>query len=154
MGCKKHTRLGQAGHWPFRLIYQYLGIYIERERERGIRDRKVASSNPGRSGGRIFFSRVNFVCWLLFGVRSNLVLLQRHVKDLGHSAKSAGGRLHLNAHTSWPNEVGMGWLCRCPGIVWEPIRKQAYTQLVRKHSVTVVSARWATVDWSWTKERN
>ena len=22
----------------------------------------VASSNPGRSGGRIFFSRVNFVC--------------------------------------------------------------------------------------------
>ena len=26
------------------------------------RDRKVASPNPGRSGGRIFFSRVNFVC--------------------------------------------------------------------------------------------
>ena len=26
------------------------------------RDRKVVSSNPGRSGGRIFFSRVNFVC--------------------------------------------------------------------------------------------
>ena len=26
------------------------------------RDRKVASSNPGRSGERIFFSRVNFVC--------------------------------------------------------------------------------------------
>ena len=25
-------------------------------------DRSVASSNPGRSGGRIFFSRVNFVC--------------------------------------------------------------------------------------------
>ena len=28
--------------------------------ERRTRDRKVASSNPGRSGGRIFFSRVNF----------------------------------------------------------------------------------------------
>ena len=26
------------------------------------RDRKVASSNPDRSGGKIFFSRVNFVC--------------------------------------------------------------------------------------------
>ena len=26
-------------------------------------DRKVVSSNPGRSGGRILFSRVNFVCW-------------------------------------------------------------------------------------------
>ena len=28
--------------------------------ERGTRGRKVASSNPGRSGERIFFSRVNF----------------------------------------------------------------------------------------------
>ena len=30
--------------------------------ERRTRDREVASSNPGRSGGKIFFSRVNFVC--------------------------------------------------------------------------------------------
>ena len=30
------------------------------------RDWKVAGSNPCRSGGRIFFSRVNFLCWLLF----------------------------------------------------------------------------------------
>ena len=30
--------------------------------ERRTRDRKVASSNPGRSGGKIFFSRVNFLC--------------------------------------------------------------------------------------------
>ena len=48
----------------------------------------------------------------------------------------------------------MGWLCRCPGIVWEPIRKQAHAQLVRKRSTTVVSARWATVDWPWHKEWN
>ena len=27
------------------------------------------------------------------------MLPQRHVKDPGHSAKSAGGRLHLNTHT-------------------------------------------------------
>ena len=67
--------------------------------ERGTRDQKVASSNPGRRGGRIFFSRVNFVCWLLFGVRSTLVLPQWHVKDPGHSAKSAGGKLHLNTYT-------------------------------------------------------
>ena len=33
--------------------------------------------------------------------------------------------------------------------VWEAIRKRAHTQLVREHSVTVVSARWATRDWSW-----
>ena len=60
---------------------------------------KVGSSNPSRSGGRIFFSRVNFVCWLLLGVRSTPVLPQWHVKDPSHSAKSAGGRLHLNMHT-------------------------------------------------------
>ena len=47
----------------------------------------------------------------------------------------------------WPNEVGVGWLCRCEGIVWEPTKKRAHTQLVREHSVTVVSARWAIVDW-------
>ena len=49
--------------------------------------------------GRIFFSRVNFVCWLLFDVRFTPVLLQWHVKDISHSAKSAGGTLHLNKHT-------------------------------------------------------
>ena len=34
--------------------------------ERWTRDRKVPGSSPGRSGGRIFFSRVSFLCWLLF----------------------------------------------------------------------------------------
>ena len=57
------------------------------------------SLNPGRSGGGIFFSRINFVCWLLFSVRSTPLLPQWHVKDPGHFAKSAGGRLHLNTHT-------------------------------------------------------
>ena len=59
--------------------------------ERQTHDRKVASSNPSRSGGRIFFSRVNFV-------PSTPMLPQWHVKDPGHFAKSAGGRLHLNTH--------------------------------------------------------
>ena len=49
------------------------------------------------------------------------------------------------------DEVGVGWLCRCLGRVWEPIGKRAHTQLVREHSATVVLARWATVDWSWQK---
>ena len=47
-----------------------------------------------RSSERIFFSRVNVQCCLLFGVRSNPMLPQWPVKDPGHSAKSAGGRLH------------------------------------------------------------
>ena len=34
--------------------------------ERWSRDRKVAGSNPCWSGRRIFFSRVNFLCWFLF----------------------------------------------------------------------------------------
>ena len=38
--------------------------------ERRTCDQKVASLNPCRSSRRIFFSRVNFVCWLLFGVLS------------------------------------------------------------------------------------
>ena len=34
--------------------------------ERRTCDWKVAGSNPCWSGGRIFFSRVSFLCWLLF----------------------------------------------------------------------------------------
>ena len=39
------------------------------------------------------------LCADLFRVRSTRVLPQWHVKDSGRSAKSAGGRLQLNAHT-------------------------------------------------------
>ena len=38
--------------------------------EHQTRDQKVASLNPGSSGGRIFFFRVNFLCWLLVCVYS------------------------------------------------------------------------------------
>ena len=100
------------------LLKQYLhwrGAGIACWLERRTRDRKVASSNPGRSGGRSFFSRVNFVCWLLFGVRSTPVLPQWHVKEPGHSAKSAGGRLHLNTYTFMTQRSRSGMpmpLCR------------------------------------------
>ena len=42
------------------------GAGIAQWSERRTRDRKVPGSSPGRSGGIIFFSRVNFLCWLLF----------------------------------------------------------------------------------------
>ena len=53
-----------------RFIYLFIYLFaISNVENRGslsvdsrTRDRKVASSNPGKSGGRIFFSRVNFVC--------------------------------------------------------------------------------------------
>ena len=58
--------------------------------ERRTIDRKVPGSSPGRSGGRIFFSVVNFLCWLLFRYQFHPMLPQQHVKDPGHSSKSAG----------------------------------------------------------------
>ena len=48
----------------------------------------------------MFFFRVNFMCLLLFGVCSIPVLLHCYVKDPGHSAKSADGRLHVTTHTT------------------------------------------------------
>ena len=42
------------------------GAGIAQWLERQTRDWKVAGSNPCRSGGRIFFFRVDFLCWLLF----------------------------------------------------------------------------------------
>ena len=43
-----------------------LGAGIGQWLARRTRDQKVAGSNPCWSGGRIFSSRVNFLCWLLF----------------------------------------------------------------------------------------
>ena len=36
-----------------------------------------------------------------FGIPSTPVLSQQYVKDPGHSAKSAGGRLQLNTHAPY-----------------------------------------------------
>ena len=58
----------------------------------------------------MFLSRVNFVCRLLFGVLSTHVLPQWHVKDPGHSAKSAGGRLHLNSHAYTFDPMKLEWV--------------------------------------------
>ena len=85
--------LRKASHFSWTVMWDSLLVRAP------TRDRKVGSSYPGRSGGIIFFSRVNFAWWLLFGVRSTPVSPQWHVKNPGHSAKNAGGRLHLNTHT-------------------------------------------------------
>ena len=67
-----------------------------------------ARTAVGRHGGRIFFSRVNFLCWLLFSyLFHSPVLPQQHIKDPGHSAKSAGGRLQLDIHA--PYVCGFAW---------------------------------------------
>ena len=43
-----------------------VGAGIARWLEHRTRDWKVSGSNPCWNGGRIFFSRVDFLCWLLF----------------------------------------------------------------------------------------
>ena len=53
--------------FPGSRALRYLFLYLSGSRhsvlvERRTRGLKAASSNPGRSAGRIFFSRVNFVC--------------------------------------------------------------------------------------------
>ena len=45
---------------------RFKGAGIAQWLERRTRDWKVAGSNPCWNGGRIFFSRVDFLCWLLF----------------------------------------------------------------------------------------
>ena len=43
----------------------WTGAGIAQWLEHRTRDRKVAGSTPCWSGGRFFFSRVNFLCWLI-----------------------------------------------------------------------------------------
>ena len=43
-----------------RVCVQYM--YIAQWLERRTLDRKIPGSSPGRSGGRMFFSRVKFLC--------------------------------------------------------------------------------------------
>ena len=45
---------------------RWRGAGIAQWLEHRTRDWKVAGSNPCWNGGRIFFSRVDFLCWLLF----------------------------------------------------------------------------------------
>ena len=60
--------------WTHKRFKRTLSIYYDIDTiagiahwlERQTRDRKVPGSSSGRSGGRIFFSRINFLCWLLF----------------------------------------------------------------------------------------
>ena len=52
------ARVGGGGDWQGKGIAQWL--------EHQTRDSKITGLNPCRSGRRVFFSRVDFLCWLLF----------------------------------------------------------------------------------------
>ena len=56
---------------------------------------------PAGAAGEFSSLGSTFCADSYFGIRSTPVLPQQHVKDPGHSAKSAGGRLQLNTHTPY-----------------------------------------------------
>ena len=72
-----------------------LGVGIAQQLECRTHVWKVTGLNPCRSSRRIFCADS------YFGICSTPMLPQQHVKDPGHSAKSAGGRLQLNMHTPY-----------------------------------------------------
>ena len=56
---------------------------------------------PAGTAGEFSSPGSNFCADSYFGIRSTPVLPQWHVKNPGHSAKIAGGRLQLNTHTPY-----------------------------------------------------
>ena len=103
--------------------------------ERRTRDRKVASSNPGRSGGRIFFSRGAD----LFGVCPTpgvTAVVRKRPRTFCQKCKWQVTPKHTYTFdptkSEWSDEATVRG-------VKEPIRKRTHTQLVKEHSVTVAS---------------
>ena len=82
-----------------------LGAWIAQWLERRTRDWKVAGSNPCWNGGRIFFSRVDFLCWLLirYPFHPRVTTVARK-KSRSFCQKC---RLQLNTHT--PYICGFYW---------------------------------------------
>ena len=52
--------------WILKSHQPHWGVWIDQWLEHQTRDQKVVGSSPDRSGRIIVFSRVNFLCWLLF----------------------------------------------------------------------------------------
>ena len=62
----EHSESARERYIKAVIIIIMLGAGIAQWLEHRTRDWKVAGSNPCWNGGRIFFSRVDFLCWLLF----------------------------------------------------------------------------------------
>ena len=68
------------------------------------------------------------------------MLPEWHVKDPGLCQKRRWQVTPKHAYTLDPVKSELADYATCPGIVWEPIRKLTHTQIIREHSVTVISA--------------
>ena len=85
-------------------------------------------------------------CWRChhwhFGIRSIPVLPQQHVKDTGHSDKSAGGRLQLNTHA--PNVCGFAWSDMTWCMVYTECAKMAAVSCSTSHVTTKQHCKYNT----------
>ena len=79
-----------------------------------------------------------------YDVRSTPILLQWHVKDPGHLAKSAGGRSHLNMHTPLTQQSLSGLT----------MQSRLSVGTNQGNEPTCNSSRRATLGWSWPKKWN
>ena len=90
-------------HWYLMLqasssVAPHWGVEIAQWLEHWACDQKAAGSSPGR---RIFFSRVNFLCWLLICCLFHPCVTAVACKRSQLSINSAGGRLQLNTQASY-----------------------------------------------------
>ena len=115
---------------PYQLLLVNLGSGIAQWLERWTCDWKVLGSNPCRSGGRIFFSRVNFLC-SYFGIRSTAVARKR---SRSFCQKC---RWHVTAKHTYTLHM---WLCMKWHVVWCTQNLRWWQQF---HASTVsIPLRW------------
>ena len=89
-----------------------LGAGITQRLERRTRDRKFPSSSPRRSGGRIFFSMVNFLCWLLLRYPLHLrvtVVVHKRSQSLCQKCRWHVTAKHARTVPMW---LWMKWHCK------------------------------------------
>ena len=92
------------------LTVQLLGSRDSLLAKRQIHDRKIASLNPAGVAGEFSSPELTLCADFYLVSVPPPGLPQWHVKDPGHSAKSAGDRLHLNTHTTLLRNVNRSHL--------------------------------------------
>ena len=126
-----------TGKWFLTPIYYVIvsnHVGIAKLAQRWTRDQKVSDSAPGRSGESIVFSRINFLCWLIWCPFRPHVTAVAHKIPRSFFSKSAGGRLHINTHTPLTKRSRSGLTMLSRNSVGNPWGKRIHTQLVRERS--------------------
>ena len=102
---------------------------------------KGYGSNPCRGGGTMFFTRVNFLCWLFFQYLFHPRVTAVACKRPSQSAKSACGRLQLNTHA--PYACGFAWSDMVHGcLVYTEHAEMATVSCGTSHASTVSTPLW------------